>query len=142
MSSFEWFLARKYFWAQRRSAAAGIIALFSAFGVLLGSWLLIFVLSAINGFESEVKRQLMGRDAHVEITRYQFNPFEGYDSLRTQVMQEPGIVQAAPYLVSKSVIAHGKSQDGILVYGIDAELSRNVLGLSNVIKHEIGRAHV
>jgi lipoprotein-releasing system permease protein len=135
MSSFEWFLARKYFWAQRRSAAAGIIALFSAFGVLLGSWLLIFVLSAINGFESEVKRQLMGRDAHVEITRYQFNPFEGYDSLRTQVMQEPGIVQAAPYLVSKSVIAHGKSQDGILVYGIDAELSRNVLGLSNVIKH-------
>ena len=26
MSSFEWFLARKYFWAQRRSAAAGIIA--------------------------------------------------------------------------------------------------------------------
>ncbi len=137
MTSFEWFLARKYFWAQRRSVTSGVIALFSALGVMLGSWLLIFVLSAINGFEGEVKRQLMGKDAHIEITRHQFTPFEGYDSLRQMVLREPGVVSAAPFVMAKTVIAHQKNQDGILVYGIDPALSRGVIGIPETVKRGV-----
>ena len=88
MSRFEFYLARKYFWAQRRNLSAGLIALFSAFGVMLGTWLLIFVLSAINGFENEVKKQLMGKDAHIEISRHQYLPFAGADSLRREILKE------------------------------------------------------
>lgn len=134
MPSFEWFLARKYFWAQRRSVSSGVIALFSALGVTLGVWLLIFVLSAINGFEGEVKRELMGKDAHIEITRHQMVPFEGYDSLRLKVLQQPGVLKAAPFLLAKTVIAHRKNQDGILVYGIDVSLSREVIGIPSTVK--------
>src|ERR1700679_3881680 len=139
MASFEGFLARKYFWAQRRNLSSGVIALFSALGVMLGSWLLIFVLSAINGFENEVKRELMGKDAHIEITRHQFAPFAGYDSLRQEVLKEPGVVAASPFVVSKSVIAHQKNQDGILVYGIDPLLSRGVIGIPDAVKHGVFR---
>ena len=135
MTSFEWFLARKYFWAQRRSVSSGVIALFSALGVTLGTWLLIFVLSAINGFENEVKSELMGKDAHIEITRHQFTPFEGYDSLRLEVLREPGVLKAAPFVLSKTVIAHQKNQDGILVYGINDSLSREVIGIPSTVKH-------
>ena len=135
MTSFEWFLARRYFWAQRRSVSSGMIALFSGLGVMLGAWLLIFVLSAINGFENEVKQQLMGKDAHIEITRYQFTPFENYDSLRLEVMRQHGVIKAAPFVLSKTVIAHQKSQDGILVYGIDPALSRGVIGIPETVKH-------
>ncbi len=139
MNAFEWFLARKYFWAQRRNLSSGVIALFSALGVMLGSWLLIFVLSAINGFENEVKRELMGKDAHIEITRHQFAPFAGYDSLRQVVLKEPGVVAAAPFILSKTVIAHQKNQDGILVYGIDPALSRGVIGIPDAVKHGVFR---
>lgn len=139
MTSFEWFLARKYFWAQRRSVTSGVIALFSALGVMLGSWLLIFVLSAINGFENEVKRQLMGKDAHIEITRHQFTPFAGYDSLRQKVLSEPGVVGAAPFVMAKTVIAHQKNQDGILVYGIDPALSHGVIGIPETVKRGVYR---
>ena len=134
MSSFEFFLARKYFWAQRRSLSSGLIALFSALGVMLGTWLLIFVLSAINGFENEVKKQLMGKDAHIEISRYQYVPIGNPDSLRQELLKEPEVTGAAPFVLSKTVISYKGSQDGIAVYGIDDSLSRGVIGISESIK--------
>jgi len=133
MRGFESFIARRYLWAQRRNLHSAIISIFSATGVTLGTWLLIFVLSAINGFEGEVKRQLMGKDAHVEITRHGFSPFAGYDSLLRIVGHEKGVVAAAPFIMGKTIISHRKNQDGIVVYGIDAARSRAVIGLSGTI---------
>lgn len=131
--SFESFIARKYFWAQRRNLSSGLIALFSALGVMIGTWLLIFVLSAINGFEAEVNRQLMGKDAHIELTRHQFVPLDDYESVRIRVLEEPEVTSAAPFILAKTVISNRGHQDGILVYGIDAELSRDVIGLRETI---------
>jgi lipoprotein-releasing system permease protein len=135
MSGFEFFLARKYFWAQRRTLSSGLIALFSAVGVMLGTWLLIFVLSAINGFENEVKKQLMGKDAHIEVSRYQYVPITNPDSLRQELLKEPAVTGAAPFILSKTVISYKGNQDGIAVYGIDENMSRGVIGISESIKH-------
>lgn len=131
--SFESFIARKYFWAQRRNLSSGLIALFSALGVMIGTWLLIFVLSAINGFEGEVNRQLMGKDAHIEINRHQFVPIDDHEALRQRVLESREVTGAAPYILAKTVISNRGHQDGILVYGIDAELSRGVIGLHETI---------
>ncbi|MDB5049900.1 MAG: hypothetical protein JWO30_2971 [Fibrobacteres bacterium] len=135
MKYFEWFIARKYFWAQRRTLSTGLIALFSAAGVTVGTWLLIFVLSAINGFEHEVKKQLIGKDAHIEVTQYQYAPIRGYDSLAEQVRKFPHVTAASPFIMSKTIISRKKNQDGIVVYGIDSASSRNVIGLASTISH-------
>jgi lipoprotein-releasing system permease protein len=132
---FEWFIARKYFWAQRRSLSTGLIALFSAAGVTVGTWLLIFVLSAINGFEHEVKKQLIGKDAHIEVTKYQYTPVYGYDSLLTIIRRSPDVTAASPFIMSKTIISRKKSQDGIVVYGIDTASSHGVIGLEKTITH-------
>jgi lipoprotein-releasing system permease protein len=138
---FEWFIARKYFWAQRRTLSTGLIALFSAAGVTVGTWLLIFVLSAINGFEHEVKRQLIGKDAHIEITQYQFAPIRAYDSLATRVRHFPQVTAVSPFIMSKTIISRKKNQDGIVVYGIDSASSKDVIGLSGTISHGRYRFH-
>ena len=135
MKYFEWFIARKYFWAQRRSLSTGLIALFSAAGVTVGTWLLIFVLSAINGFEHEVKKQLIGKDAHIEVTKYQYAPIWNYDSLLEKTRAFPSVVSAAPFIMSKTIISRHKNQDGIVVYGIDSAASLKVIGLPNTITH-------
>ena len=133
MRYFEWFIARKYFWAQRRTLSTGLIALFSAAGVMVGTWLLIFVLSAINGFEQEVKRQLIGKDAHIEVTQYQYRPVTGYDTLVDFVRAFPRVTAAAPFIMSKTIISRKKNQDGIVVYGVDSAASRDVIGLSHTV---------
>jgi lipoprotein-releasing system permease protein len=130
---FEWFIARKYFWAQRRTLSTGLIALFSAAGVMVGTWLLIFVLSAINGFEQEVKRQLIGKDAHIEITQYQFRPLADYGSLLDTLRAHPKVVAATPFIMSKTIISRKKNQDGIVVYGVDSASSMDVIGLSGTV---------
>ncbi|MDQ2999939.1 MAG: ABC transporter permease [Fibrobacterota bacterium] len=135
MTYFEWFIARKYFWAQRRTLSSGLIALFSAAGVTIGTWLLIFVLSAINGFEHEVKKQLIGKDAHIEVTQYQYAPIRGYDSVAARVRQFPNVTSVSPFIMSKTIISRRKNQDGIVVYGIDSASSMDVIGLSSTISH-------
>ncbi|HKP96731.1 MAG TPA: FtsX-like permease family protein [Fibrobacteria bacterium] len=141
MRYFEWFIARKYFWAQRRTLSTGLIALFSAAGVTVGTWLLIFVLSAINGFEHEVKKQLIGKDAHIEITQYQYAPVRDYDSLLEKTRGFPHVAAASPFIMSKTIISRKKNQDGIVVYGIDSASSRDVIGLAGTISHGAYRFH-
>ncbi len=134
MKLFEWFIARKYFWAQRRTLSSGIIALFSATGVMIGTWLLIFVLSAINGFENEVKQQLIGKDAHIEITRLQYEPMRDFDDLALSVREHPQVIAAAPFVMSKTIISRQKNQDGIVVFGIDLDQSADVINLRETVK--------
>ena len=141
MKSFEWFIARKYFWAQRRTLSTGLIALFSAAGVMIGTWLLIFVLSAINGFEHEVKRQLIGKDAHIEVTQYQYSPIRTYDSLAGTVRKFPGVTAASPFIMSKTIISRKQNQDGIVVYGIDSASSLGVIGLAGTVTKGQYRFH-
>ena len=141
MSYFEWFIARKYFWAQRRTLSTGLIALFSAAGVTVGTWLLIFVLSAINGFEHEVKKQLIGKDAHIEVTQYQYAPVRDYDSLAARVRSFPRVTGVSPFIMSKTIISRKKNQDGIVVYGIDSATSHDVIGLASTISHGTYRFH-
>ena len=45
------------------------------------------------------------------------------------------MLKAAPFVLSKTVIAHQKNQDGILVYGIIDSLSREVIGIPSTVKH-------
>lgn len=141
MKYFEWFIARKYFWAQRRTLSTGLIALFSAAGVTVGTWLLIFVLSAINGFEHEVKKQLIGKDAHIEVTQYQYAPVRDYDSLAARVRDFPRVTGVSPFIMSKTIISRKKNQDGIVVYGIDSATSHDVIGLATTISHGTYRFH-
>ncbi|MDB5103865.1 MAG: hypothetical protein JWP91_1554 [Fibrobacteres bacterium] len=141
MKYFEWFIARKYFWAQRRTLSTGLIAMFSAAGVTVGTWLLIFVLSAINGFEHEVKKQLIGKDAHIEVTQYQYAPIRDYDSVVQKVREFPHVTGASPFIMSKTIISRKKNQDGIVVYGIDSATSHDVIGLASTISHGKYRFH-
>ncbi len=115
--------------------------MFSAAGVTVGTWLLIFVLSAINGFEHEVKKQLIGKDAHIEVTKYQYAPVTAYDTLLAAVQRFPHVTSVSPFIMSKTIISKGKNQDGIVVYGVDSASSRQVIGLSHTISHGEYRFH-
>ncbi len=135
MKGFELFVARRYLWAQRKNLSAGIISLFSAAGVMIGTWLLIFVLSAINGFEHEVKRQLIGKDAHFELTKYRYEPISDYDSLLRYVREFPQVTAASPYIMTKTIIQRKRNSDGIVVFGIDPASAREVIDLDSSLKN-------
>jgi len=98
-------------------------------GVAIGTWLLIFVLSASNGFESEVKNQLIGKDAHLEITFPQYEPLRSGDSLLKAVKSFPDIKSATPFIMSQAVFTRHKRFAGGVVFGIDPLSSQEVISL-------------
>ncbi|MBF0433223.1 MAG: ABC transporter permease [Fibrobacteria bacterium] len=134
MSKFELLIARRYLWAQRRNLSSGLIAIFSAMGVCIGTWLLIFVLGASNGFEQEVKKQLMNKDAHFELNQYHYTSINRYDTLLTHIEKDKRIVSSAPYIMSQAVFAKKNRFSGGVVFGIHPERSKKVIGLSKQMK--------
>lgn len=128
-------IAWRYLGAQRKSLFVSLISLFSMLGVCIGTFALIVALSAINGFESEVTGQMIGKDAHFEVMRYHGDAIYGADSIISLAKQnDPEITAASPFVLYKVGISSKKVNDGIVVYGIDAERSKSVVDLHSKVK--------
>lgn len=128
-------IAWRYLGAQRKSLFVSLISLFSMLGVFIGSFALVVALSAINGFEKAVTKQMIGKDSHFEIMAYHSTPVLSWDSLAQVVRDnDPDIVAEAPFILYKMGISSRRVNDGIVVYGIDTEKSRNVVNLHEKIK--------
>jgi lipoprotein-releasing system permease protein len=130
----ELLIAWRYLGAQRKNIFVFLITLFSILGVGIGTFALVVALSAANGFEGEVTSKMIGKDAHFEVLMYHNQPMPNYDSVSTKVLEHPEVRAVAPYIVYKMGISSRKVNDGIVIYGIDADDSRKVLNIHNTIR--------
>jgi lipoprotein-releasing system permease protein len=130
MKSIELLISLRYLRGKRK-----IGTYITAIGVCLGSFVLIIALSVANGFEKEVRDRIVGTLAHAKIFQYHSIPIANPDSLRAEVLKQPGVVAAAPYITSKGVIEHEQVQEGIMVMGIDDSLEPTVTDLHTTIKY-------
>jgi lipoprotein-releasing system permease protein len=134
VKKFEFQIAWRYLGAQRKSFFVSLISLFSMAGVAIGTFALVVVLSAINGFEAEVTQQMMGKDAHFELMRYHMDPIPGWDTLLTRMEKDPDVVGASPFILTKVGVSSRKVNDGIVLYGIDLERAKGTLDLHKQVK--------
>lgn len=135
MKKLEWLIAWRYLGAQRKSLFVSLIGIFSMLGVSIGVFALIIALSAINGFEREVTAQMIGKDAHFEVQSYQGDPIFDYEVLASQIRsKDSSIIASAPYIIYKVGISSKKVNDGIVIYGIDAERSKEVVDIHKHMK--------
>lgn len=68
-SRFERLIAGRYLRAKQGQRFASLVSGFSVLGIFLGVAALIIVSSLMNGFRDDLESQLVGLDAHIEITR-------------------------------------------------------------------------
>lgn len=135
MKALEWIIAWRYLGAQRKSLFVSLIGIFSMLGVSIGVFALIIALSTINGFEQEVTAQMIGKDAHIEVQRYQGETFSEYNELAQMIASKNSdIVASAPYIIYKVGVSSKEVNDGIVIYGIDAEQSKKVVDIHKNIK--------
>lgn len=132
----EFLIAWRYLGAQRKSLFVSLIGIFSMLGVSIGVFALVVALAAVNGFEEEVTAQMIGKDAHVELMAYNGEPIVPYDSLvREARKRDSSIVASSPFIIYKVGISSKKVNDGIVIYGIDQESSKQVTDIYKSIKH-------
>jgi lipoprotein-releasing system permease protein len=127
--SFSLFLALRYLKPKRTFLS--IITLVSILGVTLGIMVLILVISVMTGFEQELRRKVIGFDAHVIVSNG--GVLEDWESTAKQAMKNPHVKAAAPFVQGPVIVEYQNRRLAPKIRGVDAELEREVVNVADFI---------
>jgi lipoprotein-releasing system permease protein len=112
--SVDWFIAVRYLVAKRRQTFISVITGICVAGV----WLIIVVLSVMNGFERTWREEIIGNRAHFTV-QSGMGPFEDYEAVLRTVSAAPEVVAASPYLDAEGMVRSAAGITGVRVRGVD-----------------------
>jgi lipoprotein-releasing system permease protein len=112
-----------------RMPATLLMTLISTGAVAIGVWALIVVLSVMSGFEGDLKRKILGHNAHGVVLTYGADDFGDWRVVRDDVLGVPGVAGATPFLYNEVMLAAGENLTGAVVKGVDVETVGTVTDL-------------
>lgn len=118
----------------KKSGFLTVISLLSILGVALSSCTLGSVVSVMGGFSADLKRKILGNNAHIVIDRESLSPFGDYEPLLTDLRAIPGVLGATPVVHGEVMIASASNLAGVLVRGIDPGTIHSVIDLPEQIE--------
>jgi lipoprotein-releasing system permease protein len=134
--SAEWFIALRYLTAKRRQTFISVITGICVVGIAAGVWLIITVLSVMNGFERTWREEIIGNRAHVTVhhTLGPFADYAGDGGVIDRVSRVEGVVAVSPVLDAEGMVrGPGGRILGVRVRGIDATSVATVTDLKDDI---------
>ncbi|HEB89939.1 MAG TPA: FtsX-like permease family protein [Deltaproteobacteria bacterium] len=132
--SVEWFIAIRYLFAKRRQVFISAITAICVGGIAAGVWLIIVVLSVMNGFEQTWRDEILGNRAHFTV-HSRFGPFTDHEEILGLVRSTPGVVAASPYLDAEGMVRGSEGQiASVRLRGIDPESVGKVTDLEHDLR--------
>ncbi|MBS1107133.1 MAG: lolE, partial [Deltaproteobacteria bacterium] len=117
--SAEWFIASRYLVAKRRQTFISVITGICVAGVAAGVWLIITVLSVMNGFERTWREEIIGNRAHFTV-QSGLGPFGDYQAVLERVLAQPGVTGGSPFVQAEGMVrGEGGEIVGVRLQGID-----------------------
>ncbi|MGL4715577.1 MAG: lipoprotein-releasing ABC transporter permease subunit LolE [Aeromonas sp.] len=129
------FLGLRYSRSRRRNGFIAFISASSLIGIALGVMALILGLSAMNGFERELKNRVLSVVPQGELDAAE-QPLPDWPRLRDYLLAQPGVEAAAPVIRLNGLLEHGSALKGVQLRAILPELEAN---LSDAGKYMSGR---
>ncbi len=106
----------RYTRAKRRNHFISFVSLFALFGMALGVFALILVLSVMNGFDHELKQRILRVVPHGFLTTQA--PLTDWHALATRIEGAPGLRGSAPFVGGKGLISLSNGIRGVELQGI------------------------
>ncbi|WP_374347625.1 lipoprotein-releasing ABC transporter permease subunit [Chitinimonas sp.] len=128
MDSFEWLIGLRYTRAKRRNGFISFISAASMIGIALGVAALITVLSVMNGFQREIRGRILEAASHIQVSGVD-NRLSDWNGLADQLVHKPGVLAAAPFVQSQSLLSYDGNMQGAMVRGIVPERENQVVGI-------------
>jgi lipoprotein-releasing system permease protein len=129
------FVGYRYIRAKRKNHFISFISLTSVVGVALGVSVLITVLSVMNGFNHEIRAQMLLGTPHVTVGRIG-GPLTEWQGLMKTLTADSRVIGAAPYILGQGMLSNagsGKVQ-GVLIKGLDPNQINEVYPLATKMK--------
>ena len=127
--NFSLFLALRYLKPKRTFVS--IITLISILGVTLGIMVLILVISVMTGFEQELRKKVIGFDAHVIVTNS--NVMEEWNATTDLVKKQPLVTAVAPFVQGPVIVEFQNRRLAPKIRGIIPELEEKVVSVKEYI---------
>ena len=107
----------RYVRSKKRTGFISFIAMTSLIGIALGVMVLITVLSVMNGFDAQIKKQFFS--IMPEVTAFADSPLsKPLLSYENAIIKTPGITGASPFIDAKGMLTYGGKVNGVDVMGI------------------------
>jgi len=126
-------IALRYVRSRSRNRFVSFISLMSVAGIALAVAVLIAVLSAMNGFEHEVRARILGVLAHGTITGLD-GRITDWRHLEQVAAEYPGVRASAPFVRGEAMLVGESAVKGVEVRGIDPERELATAALGNLLR--------
>ena len=121
---FSLFLALRYL--QPKRTFVSVITLISIIGVMLGITVLILVISVMTGFDLELRKKVLGFDAHVFVSNVD-GVLRDWQPLMKQIRATPNVVAAAPFVQGPVIVEFHNQRMAPKIRGIDLSQEEKVI---------------
>jgi lipoprotein-releasing system permease protein len=117
---FETFVALRYMRGRKAQAGVSVVTGLTVFGVTLGVWTLVVVLSVMAGFESDLQQKILGANAHVVVLSYT-GEIEDWPAVadRVRATEAAEITGITPFIYSEYMLRSRHTVIGAVFKGID-----------------------
>jgi lipoprotein-releasing system permease protein len=126
---YEWLIGTRYLRSTHRRGFVSFVAIVSVLGLALGVATLIVVLSVMNGFQREIRSRILSVTSHATMMGLEGN-LTDWPKIRGEVLKQPGVVAAAPYIEEQAMLANGRHIDAATVRGLLPEEESTTDGLA------------
>lgn len=112
-----------------KSGFLTVISILSTAGVAVSCIALVVVISVMGGFGADLKRKILGNNAHVSIDRDNVGGFGDWDRTIDTVRGVPGVRAATPVVSGESMASSNSNTAGVIVRGVDLDTIGQVTDL-------------
>jgi len=127
------FVAARHVRSQK-SGFLTIISVLSICGIAISSCALSSVVSVMGGFSQDLKRKILGNNAHIVIDTTAGTNFADFESALSRVREIPGIVGATGVVRGEVLASSSTSNTGVIVTGIDPATVSSVIDIQGTLE--------
>jgi lipoprotein-releasing system permease protein len=131
------YVGLRYVRARTHKFFVSFITWVSLLGVGLGVAALIVILSVMNGFEGELRDQLLALSAHARVVTAPGAPAPdqaGWDALAARLRTEPGVAGISPYVEVQALAVHQPDMLPVVLRGIDPVSEGSISDVTKVLR--------
>ena len=116
-------IALRYLRSHRSSRLVSLITLIAVGGVTVGVMALVVVLGVMNGLQSDLRDKILVANPHLRVLTYgEGLRVDDWRRALEQVRRMPGVVAAAPFVMTQGLISAGHDYaEGVVVLGVESD---------------------
>jgi lipoprotein-releasing system permease protein len=105
------------------------ISVLSILGVAVSSLALCLVVSVMGGFGADLKRKILGNNAHIKIEAKSVGGFNHWRPVLDDVRLVPGVRAATPVAQGEAMASSTSGSAGVIVRGVDTQTIGTVIDI-------------